>query len=152
MSTSSCVQRSRPERRLLASILVQQTLKGLLSRQILIPKEKRVRISLSTRQPACQYVAGTPCTVLCAAWRARFHQSLVPNHRVTNVRFANDVGPSIGLPRAATQKRLLPARTEIAAAASARIHPVLRRSSPRNPSRSRPAFTAERCCTKNRRS
>ena len=58
---------------------------------------------------------------------------------------AHDVAQRISVPEAATQNGLLPPRTG-SPAASARIHPVLRRSSPSNPSRKFSADHATRAC------
>src|ERR1019366_8936140 len=56
---------------------------------------------------------------------------------------ADDIAQAIGIPIPATQDRLLPPRTGLPAA-SARIQPVLRCSSPSRLSRNKPAFVATR--------
>jgi hypothetical protein len=61
------------------------------------------------------------------------HQNRIVSTKMFDHIVTHDVAQSVNIPPASTQNALL-ARTG-SPAASARIHPVLRRSSPNNPSR-----------------
>ena len=79
------------------------------------------------------------------------HQDRIVIRQMLDDIIADNITQTISIPIPATENRLLPRQGPGSPAASARIQPVLRCSSPSRPSKNKPAFVATRSCLNNGR-